>query len=163
MNVRFDVPIDWQIVAADLDNDTHGRRYYAAPPPYLAVLVMHGQAAHDLDYQAFNLYGCVADCSIGWHEADAPLGYTLPEHMGLKHSKLTVRRIIESPHELLFSEFLANCPTASAQYPTRGGEAFILRLPIPLIKALQDIAKEQKISIDTLAWRVLLDYTISHR
>lgn len=115
------------------------------------------------------LHGHKFDCSVGNHSADAPVGYTLPQLAGYEHSKLTLRSVVDdaTPHDMTLSEFLAGAPTVEHLPAMRHGapndlEPVTMRLPPLLASRLRDMAACRGVSLDVLAWSVLLDYVESY-
>ena len=97
------LPVFAEMQTREIDGET--RRYYAAHPPYLLIVVCRNGLSLDA------LSGCIVDASIGW-DAGRP-GYVLPENEGRRHTKITVYRVLERPQDLKrLSEVMAAAPLA---------------------------------------------------
>ena len=161
MIIYFDTKIKWQTTAGDLDELTK-RRYYAAAPPYLVVLVLHEDVIDALDGMAAHLHGLTFDCSIGNHASDAPMGYTLPRYSGYRHTKITVRKMVEAQPEKTLSQILAGAPREGRgdlglRAPEDSEELCVL-LPSILTEKIRQSAGKHGVTVDDLVWEILLDY-----
>lgn len=166
MIIQWDVDLRWKTTAGDLDDSTK-RRYYAAPPPYLIVLVLQEGVIDAIDGMAGNMIGLKFDCSVGYHFADAPLGFTLPKFAGFEHSKISVRRLVEkTPADNTLSGILAGAPTEKEldhlSFNIASGEIVTAELPMILALKARQLALKQGVSVDVLIWDALLDLVEEH-
>jgi hypothetical protein len=164
MNMIFDVDLYWQIVLQDWG--AHERRYYAAPLPHLVVLVIRDEAIEELGGGiAGNLHWSqrIYDVSIGWHPAHAPLGFTVPEAYGYRHSKLTVYRAVDAPPDMRLSEFLAGAPTIErpmgARYQlSEGASLQNIWIPDILLFQAQAVCARSYYDMNSLIWAALKEW-----
>lgn len=164
MIVLFDLWVNWTPTAGDLDEQTERRYFAIAPPspPILAVLVLQEAAAKGFEGPGHYIHNRRADCSVGYHEPDAPVGYTLPQYAGLRHTKITVRRFLdaEGPVDERLTNILAGAPDPEQERaaPWTGAEPCRVFLPPTLVAAARRLsAKLDILSFDALVWQALLE------
>lgn len=166
MIIYLDTLIEWQPTAGDLDDSTR-RRYYAAPRPHLAILVLKEPVAvkywTNLEFTKRKY-----TATVGWHGASAPLGYTLPEYAGYKHSKLTLWEEVDqsTAHSMTLSEFLAGCPTDQepGEYSNPlDAEIVTAELPAILVSTARALAVKHGHSLESLIWYTLHEWTLDNR
>lgn len=167
MIIKIDKHINWEHTAGDLD-DSQLRRYYAAPSPWLAVLVLREEL---IGNTAEELYGAIFDCSIGNHPHNAPIGYTLPQFQGWTHSKLTLREEMTkgTPHDITLTEFLAGCPTSDMikteeRYRnfSKTGEPLNVYLPRLLRNKASQLANLHGHDLESLTAHLLLKFVLDN-
>jgi len=97
------LPIFAEMQAREVEGEP--RRYYAAHPPHLLIIVCRRGLRLD------ELSGCMVDAAIGWDEGRR--GYVFPENEGRRHTKITVHRVLERPQDLKrLSQVAATAPRA---------------------------------------------------
>lgn len=179
MIVEFDTQPKWSLTVADLFAQNQGEgegkgycTYAAIELPKLLVLVMREETTfsvpspydlHSRPKQPHNKY----DCVLGWHEADAPVGYTHPEAVGYRHSKLTVVRPVanDTPTDMMLSEIIANAPVLNSELRRNLDqlEEIEIRLPIPMIELIQrqadrHFARAGTNAFNALIWTAIHEY-----
>lgn len=151
MIVEFDVQVHWTNTLADMYEASVDRTYSAAPLPDLLILVLREEITlSEIGYDTFRLMSrpgkppAKYDCLVGWHEADAPAGYTHAIATGYKHSKLTVLRPApaDAVSEIKLSEILAGAPQLDLNQTRYVGKLHDLPVMLPpaLIKELRQLA-----------------------
>lgn len=164
MILLFDLWVNWTPTAGDLDEGTERRYFAIAPPsaPILAILVLQEAAAKDFAGPGHHIHNRRAECSIGDHAANAPVGYTLPQYAGLKHTKITVRRFLDNdgPVDERLSNLLAGAPDPELERaaPWTGAEPCRVFLPPVLVEAAHRLCGKLDIpTFDALVWQALLE------
>ena len=95
------------------------RRYYAAHTPLLLLIVArNGLILQDVPQQVY------AKALIGWDDGSSP--YTLPEHAGKRHTKITIYQVSANPIFLSEREIDPLDPSPSTGLPL---SAVIARAP----------------------------------
>lgn len=177
MIVEFDTQPRWINTVADLfaqnQGDGTGYRTYAAIQlPKLLVLVMQEETTfavpspydlHSRPKQPHNKY----DCVLGWHDADAPAGYTHPEAVGYRHSKLTIMRPVanDTKTDMLLSEVIEKAPVLdpSAERNLMNLDQMSISLPPEMIELIRKRAAVHfghlgHMSVKTLIWTAIHEY-----
>ena len=153
--VRIPDLIDFDFTAGDFFPDNNGRRYLAAAPPHRLVIVVYPEVAGEVA-----IPDCLIgwfDCSLGEHEANAPLGYTLPQFAYQHHSKITIRRYVEPVEEPDFTwdEVLAGSPVEPEKVAINdqnGAWIDSFQLPSVLKPAIMDYCARRDITPSQAFW-----------
>lgn len=161
MIIHFDVDPHWTTTAGDLVEN--GRRYYAAAPPYMVILVVHEEVWRSIEDLPLNFKGATFVCNVGTEQPNEKgFGYTLPKYAGYAHTKITVRQeVVDTPADVKLSGILNGAPTEEnplGRYVPAKGSEYTLNLPPMLFKKALCVANDKGVDLGTLIWEVLLDH-----
>ena len=153
MLIQFDHNPGWQYPTASHSGE--GRTYMVAPEPYRLLVVVHDDAVEEP--LRLGEFGDTFDCSVGWHDDHkAKKGFTLPQFRRKKHSKITVRRQVDTEPDQTLTGLLVSVPKGNDTAPGAGRptkeptERLDLRLPVWLIEHYRESAQVEGVTKSAL-------------